>query len=451
MLSSKEVKHKPKARKGIRKPSKHILQHLAPIKKVEVEITLKKLHFAQQQIINECSRFNVVDCGRRFGKTTLAVEILASPDNKEHGFLNGWPVAYGTPTYKMLSEVWREVLDIFNPIISHKSETEKRIEFINGGSIDFWSLEDYNTIRGRKYKDFVIDEAAMVRDLKEAWLKVIRATLTDLIGSCWFLSTPKGKNNYFYELYKLMGHFAGWMSWQFPTAANPFISEQEIKEVQGQMDPLTFAQEYLASFVTENLDAWAYTFDPAKHLGPTEIDPTHEVYLSFDFNRNPITCAVFQHYGSLVKPIIRGIEQIKLPNSDIYKLCDYIRAAYGGRLFIVTGDATGKASSALVQDNLNYYTVIKKELDLTQGQMKVPSVNPPVKENRVLFNSILHNHDVKLDPEKCKGLIFDLEHARVLPDGNLEKMDRNDPTQQLDALDCCRYYFTTFHKHLLRL
>lgn len=419
-----------------------------------VTVRLKRLHKAQQQIWNERLRFNVICCGRRFGKSTLCEEFLASPEDPTNGFTNGWPVAYMTPTYKMLAEQWREIQHVFAPLIKKKNEIEKRLEFYNGGSCDFWSLEEPESIRGRKYKRVIIDEAATADKhgkLKEDWNKIIRPTLTDLRGDAFFLSTPKGKNNFFYQLFTNQTRYPNWKSWQFPSAMNPHLPEGEIEEHKSQLDPLTFAQEWLASFVTENLDAWAYTFDPAKHLGPTEIDPTHEVYLSFDFNRNPITCAVFQHYGSLVKPIIRGIEQIKLPNSDIYKLCDYIRAAYGGRLFIVTGDATGKASSALVQDNLNYYTVIKKELDLTQGQMKVPSVNPPVKENRVLFNSILHNHDVKLDPEKCKGLIFDLEHARVLPDGNLEKMDRNDPTQQLDALDCCRYYFTTFHKHLLRL
>lgn len=395
-------------------------------------------------------RFNVICCGRRFGKSTLCEELLASPDDKLNGFVTGWPVAYMTPTYKMLAEVWREIQDVFAPIIKKRNEQEKRLDFFNGGSLDFWSLEEPESIRGRKYRRVVVDEAAMDRKLDQTLPKIIRPTLTDLKGDAFFLSTPKGKNNYFYKLYNNEEKFDRWKSFQFPTAANPYIDPEEIEEARSQLDPLTFAQEYLASFITENLDAWAYTFLP-KHIGKTELNPAVEVYLSFDFNRNPITCLVIQHYGSLLKPIIRGVEQIKLPNSNIYDLCDYIRAAYGAKLYVVTGDATGKSSSALVQDNLNYYTVIKNKMGLTQGQMKVPSINPPVKENRVLFNSILHNHDVLFDKEKCKGLIFDLEHARVLPNGDLEKMDRNDPTQQLDALDCCRYYFNTFHKHLLRI
>src|SRR5690606_39310565 len=74
-----------------------------------------------------------------------------------------------------------------------------------------------------------------------------------------------------------------------------------------------------------------------------------------------------------------------------------------------------------------------------------------LEENRVLVNSILHHKTVILDEQNCKGLIFDLEHAQVLPDGSLDKSDRKDPTKQLDALDCFRYYCNAFHKHVLKL
>jgi len=36
----------------------------------------------------------------------------------------------------------------------------------------------------------VVDEAAMIPALKEAWQQAIRPTLTDLQGSACFLSTP---------------------------------------------------------------------------------------------------------------------------------------------------------------------------------------------------------------------------------------------------------------------
>lgn len=191
---------------------------------------------------------------------------------------------------------------------------------------------------------------------------------------------------------------------------------------------------------------FVYCFDEKKHVGKTELDRRYEVYLSFDFNHDPITCAVFQHHKG-----IRGIEQIKLGNSNIYDLCDYILAKYAGCMFIVTGDATGRATSALVKDNINYYTVIKQKLNLGAAQLKVHTVNPPIEENRVLINYVMHNLDVVVDKERCAGLVYDIKNARVDLEGKLVKEDRKDPTQQLDALDCFRYYLNTFHKHVLKL
>lgn len=343
-------------------------------------------------------------------------------------------------------EVWRTVTATCYEITLNKSEVEKRLELYGGGVIDFWSLDSPDSIRGRKYKRVVVDEAATVSDLKYAYTEVIRPLLTDMKGDAWFLSTPKGKNNYFFDLAENHKTYQDWQFYQMPTTANPYIDPAEVEEARQQLDPLTFAQEYLASFVTENLDRWAYCYDRAKHVGKTTLNPAYEVQLSFDFNRNPISCGVYQDLPGE----IRGIEMIKLENSNIYNLCDYIKAKYGHCLLIVTGDATGRASTALVQDNLNYYTVIKSQLGLGSSQIKVHTINPTMVENRVLVNSVLHNKKVTLDEVNCKGLIFDLEHAQVLPDGTLDKTDRKDPTKQLDALDTFRYKLNTFNRDVLK-
>jgi hypothetical protein len=62
----------------------------------EVPITLNEPHEAQEQILNEAQRFNVLCCGRRFGKSALAVNLLCEPA------IDGMPVGYFTPTYKLL-------------------------------------------------------------------------------------------------------------------------------------------------------------------------------------------------------------------------------------------------------------------------------------------------------------------------------------------------------------
>lgn len=185
---------------------------------------------------------------------------------------------------------------------------------------------------------------------------------------------------------------------------------------------------------------FAFAFDSKKHVGKVEWDPTKTTFLSFDFNRNPITCSVVQWYGGQIK-----FERVvKLPNSDIYKLCDHVLALYPNALFVVTGDATGQSSSALVKDNINYYTVIKAKLNLSSTQMKVPKVNPGLEDNQVLFNSVMANYPMIMDKEKCAPLIFDCQNVRMLPSGDILKADRNDPKQQADALDTARYWVNIF-------
>lgn len=193
-------------------------------------------------------------------------------------------------------------------------------------------------------------------------------------------------------------------------------------------------------------DPFCLTFDREKHVGPTTLNRSYEVKLSFDFNVNPITCQVFQDYNNNRY----GIESIKLENSDIYKLCDYINLSYRGCMFLVTGDATGQNTSALVQDGINYYTVIKSKLRLSIGQVKVPTINPKVKENRVLVNAVFSMANILLDPVKCKGLIFDLENVAVNDVGEIDKGDRANPKKRADHLDGFRYYLNTFHKNILK-
>lgn len=229
---------------------------------------------------------------------------------------------------------------------------------------------------------------------------------------------------------------------------NPFVTQDQWN-AWASMDE-RYQKQFIEGDWTnfdEKDNRFAYCYERKIHVGKTELNRNREVYLSFDFNKDPITCGVFQHVGSDVS----GIEQIKLGNSNIYDLCDRIIGTYGGLMFMVTGDATGKAGSALVKDNINYYTVIKSKLNLGIQQLKVPNVNPSLEENRVLVNYALKNLKVTLDADKCKGLIYDLENARVLPDGSLDKSNRNDPTKQLDALDCFRYYLNTFFRHILKL
>lgn len=403
-----------------------------------IQIELRKRHQNQNHIINTAKRFNVLKCGRRFGKTALAEELIIEPA------LDGFPVAYYCPTYKDLNDFWITILSIVKDVIAKKDEQLKQIRLITGGIIDMWSLDDPDSGRGRKYKRVVIDECEKAKKLERAWNGTIRATLTDFIGDAWFLSTPQFGKTYFKELFKRKDenkYSHEWQSWKFSTYDNPFIDASEVDSAKATLDEMYFNCEYMAEDVTLNTMRWAYAYEPSKHLGVVEIDNSKELILSFDFNKNPICCTIGQVY-SISK--VRIIETIKLPNSDIYELCDVIKTKYGNRLLIVTGDASGNNLNAMVKDNLNYYKIIREQLMLSPQQFKVPTINPKIADNRILVNSLFSKGDVMMNEATTKHLQFDLENVTVNPDGTINKGDRNDPAQQADALDTLRYFCNTF-------
>jgi phage terminase large subunit-like protein len=240
-----------------------------------VTLELAPLHKAQTQIVAESQRFNVVACGRRFGKTELGKNRCADTSVLQ------FPVGWFAPTYKMLLEVWRDAAVMFKPITARASAQERRIEFTTGGVLEFWSLDNPDVARGRKYKRVIIDEAAMVSNLLEVWQMVIRPTLADYAGDAWFLSTPKGHNGFktLFD-YGTEPDLPDWACWQMPTMENPYIPSTEIEAMRQELPESTYNQEVLAVFnenesavfrnISANMNA-PLDATPEQHTGHTVV------------------------------------------------------------------------------------------------------------------------------------------------------------------------------------
>jgi hypothetical protein len=209
------------------------------------------LHAGQRAILSSAGRFNSVACGRRFGKTTLglALAYYGAPESPG-GLAKGIDVGWFAPTYKLLDEAWRSAKAFLRSMIARTDSQQHRMELVNRSAMDFWSLEDENAGRGRKYGLVIVDEAAMARHLEQAWTAAIRPTLTDLKGGAWFFSTPKGRN-YFWQLHQMGARGGDWKAHHAPTSANPHIDPQEIEHARQALPERIFAQEYLAQFLED--------------------------------------------------------------------------------------------------------------------------------------------------------------------------------------------------------
>jgi hypothetical protein len=143
---------------------------------------------AQRLIADAPFRFRVAVCGRRFGKTHLAIRELAKyaakPDQR---------VWYVAPTYRMAKQiVWKKLKKKLLSInwVKKVNEQDLTLELVNGSEISLRGADNYDSLRGVGLNFICLDEFADIDS--EAWYEVLRPTLADTAGHALFLGTPKG-------------------------------------------------------------------------------------------------------------------------------------------------------------------------------------------------------------------------------------------------------------------
>lgn len=197
----------------------------------------------QKVIALDKHRFRVVCCGRRFGKTTIAVDQIkacaAVPKRR---------IVYVAPTYQQARDIaWAQLKEDCRNAADFINEARLEIKLVNGSVILLRGWESIDTLRGQRFDFVVIDEVAMMRNFWEHWQEIIRPTLTDSKGEGLFISTPKGFNH-FYELYNLESEDDSFKSFHYSTYDNPHIPKEEVDTAKSQLTEDRFAQEYLADF-----------------------------------------------------------------------------------------------------------------------------------------------------------------------------------------------------------
>jgi len=206
-----------------------------------VTVKLYQPHPGQRAILQHPARFKVVACGRRFGKTETGKILLV--ERALAGGVGWWI----SPTYRMADDVWRDLKRALDGAIARKNEEMRRLDVIGGGVIRVRSGRDPDGLRGAGLDLAVLDEAAYLHP--DVWRAAIRPALADRRGEALFLSTPRGRN-WFWGVW-MNGQSAAhpdWMSWRFPTAANPLIDPGEIEAARALLPERVFREEYLAEF-----------------------------------------------------------------------------------------------------------------------------------------------------------------------------------------------------------
>ena len=334
----------------------------------------------------------------------------------------------------------------------------QRLSGIVGGRVltTFWGsyaildgLDNFNSQRGTELDEIFIDE---FRDVDERAREVL---LGRLRGSCyshlgkkhriWYSTTPPENVKFLRDIYNeslndsdIEFHFGTTLS----NAGN--LPKGYADSLKKTLDSVTYRREVLGELIMVTENKFMYAFDIAKHVGKTEPNRNNTIYLSFDFNINPMTCVAFQH-GNVTE--ISVLKEWALNKSDIHEMCRVIKPFIKGFANVrVTGDSTGNNSSAYVQRGITYYTIIQNELGIRDNAMNVGTRNLYHSDSRVICNSVIENYNKFVIDPSCKGLIDDLQYVKMSPDGNIDKSDPN----HTHLLDCLRYYIHAYHLEFLK-
>lgn len=419
-----------------------------------INLELPRPHPKQQFLLDNRKRFNVLKCGRRWGKTELCQELILE------AFERGFYVGYFSPTYKDLTEVWKTTLDNFHNVIASKNEQVKQIIFINGAKVDFWSIDNPDSGRGRKYHRIMIDECEKALKFQEAWEQSIAPTLTDFGGDAYFLSTPQFGPTFFKELCKYAESKPDrWATFIYSTYDNPHIPKDEIETMRSILPPLVFACEYMAEDVDQGgLNPFAHQYDPEFHEDINlDYNLQQPIYVSIDFNLNPFAVTFWQHYQDSEGYHFHGIEEAEIAQGSVPEMIDLIKRKLWQCLHtvVITGDAMGKQGNISLRDNASHYLSIQRGLGLSKHQIQVPA-NPTHINSRDDVNYLLwiskqegSGFDFRINPKTMPNTSRDFKNVQCDANGSIIKGSRKDLNQRADYLDTGRYFVNLTAKPII--
>lgn len=315
-------------------PSDHIVESVDPRRflKVPVNNYLKLLELepipSQMAIINAINspnyRFICAALSRRQGKTYIANII-----GQLVSLVPGCNILIMSPNYSLSQisfELQRNLIKHFDLEVTRDNAKDKIIQLSNNSTIRMGSVNQVDSCVGRSYDLIIFDEAAL-SDGEDAFNIALRPTLDKDNSKAIFISTPRGRNNWFSTFFNrgFDPEFPSWCSIKATYHDNPRISEEDVEEARRAMSKAEFNQEYLASFNEFEGQIWNFNFEECVadlqgmhiHKNMDIIagmdigfrDPTVLVIIAFDWDTE--TYYILDEYMDNEKTTAQHAEEIK--------------------------------------------------------------------------------------------------------------------------------------------
>ena len=219
---------------------------------------------SQVAIINAINnpkyRFVCAAVSRRQGKTYIANII-----GQLVSLVPGSNILIMSPNYSLSQisfDLQRNLIKHFDLEVTKDNAKDKVIEISNGSTIRMGSVNQVDSCVGRSYDLIIFDEAALA-DGRDAFNVALRPTLDKPNSKAIFISTPRGRNNWFSEFYYrgYSDEFPEWASIRATYRDNPRMTQSDIDEAKKSMSDAEFRQEYEADFNTYEGQIWKFNFE----------------------------------------------------------------------------------------------------------------------------------------------------------------------------------------------
>lgn len=193
-------------------------------------------------------RFVCAALSRRLGKTyianIIAQLVLLVPNCN---------VLIMSPNFSLSSisfEIQRKLISSFDLEVEKNNLKDRVVELSNGSTVRMGSISTVDSCVGRSYNLIIFDEAALGADGEEAWNVSLRPTLDRPNSKAIFISTPRGKNNWFSNFFQrgYSDQYPEWCSIKADYTENERMSEKDVASAKASMSKAEFEQEYMANF-----------------------------------------------------------------------------------------------------------------------------------------------------------------------------------------------------------
>jgi hypothetical protein len=387
---------------------------------------------SQKAIINAINnpkyRFVCAAVSRRQGKTYIANiigQLVSLVPNSN--------ILIMSPNYALSQisfDLQRTLIKHFDLEVTKDNAKDKVIEISNGSTIRMGSVNQVDSCVGRSYDLIIFDEAALA-DGKDAFNVALRPTLDKPNSKAIFISTPRGKSNWFSEFFwrGFSEEFPEWASIRATYRDNPRMSESDIAEARKSMSEAEFKQEYEADFNTYEGQIWTFDHEQCIING-SELDTSRmDVFAGLDVGfRDPTAfCVIAYDWDS----------------EKYYLLDEYLDA-----------EQTTEKHAEEIQALIHKYDIDYIYIDSAAQQTRfdfaqnydISTINAKKSVlDGIAYVAAIVDNDTLFVEQGCKNTLSALDQYQWDPNPNLarEKPKHNYASHMADALRYALYSFQT--------